>query len=87
MAKIRVRFAPSLTGFLHVGNARTALLNWLFTRKMKGVLFLRVALTARASGLELAKFIPLVEEGEKLEFLLPLKNCSQRVTEVLDFLK
>jgi len=42
MEKIRVRFAPSPTGFLHVGNARTALFNWLFARKKKGVLILRV---------------------------------------------
>src|ERR1700744_4308593 len=37
--KVSVRFAPSPTGLLHVGNARTALLNWLFARKA-GVLFL-----------------------------------------------
>ena len=29
---VRVRFAPSPTGYLHVGNARTALFNWLFAR-------------------------------------------------------
>jgi nondiscriminating glutamyl-tRNA synthetase len=38
----RVRFAPSPTGELHVGNARTALFNWLFARRQKGVLILRV---------------------------------------------
>ena len=42
MEKIRVRFAPSPTGFLHVGNARTALFNWLFARKNGGVFILRV---------------------------------------------
>ncbi len=42
MNKIRVRFAPSPTGFLHVGNARTALFNWLFARQKKGVFILRV---------------------------------------------
>ncbi|UCC41869.1 MAG: glutamate--tRNA ligase [Candidatus Aminicenantes bacterium] len=42
MEKVRVRFAPSPTGFLHVGNARTALFNWLFARKKKGVFILRV---------------------------------------------
>jgi glutamyl-tRNA synthetase len=40
--KVRVRFAPSPTGFLHVGNARTALYNWLFARKQKGTYVLRV---------------------------------------------
>lgn len=48
---------------------------------------LRVALTARVSGLELNKFIPLVEKGAKLIFPKPLKNCSQRVSVILDFLK
>lgn len=37
----RVRFAPSPTGNIHVGNARTALINWLFVRKMGGELVLR----------------------------------------------
>jgi len=38
----RVRFAPSPTGFLHVGNARTALYNWLFARNQKGTFVLRI---------------------------------------------
>jgi glutamyl-tRNA synthetase len=37
-----VRFAPSPTGLLHVGNARTAMLNWLFARKHHGRFFLRI---------------------------------------------
>ena len=37
-----VRFAPSPTGLLHVGNARTALLNWLFAKKMGGRFLLRI---------------------------------------------
>ena len=39
---VKVRFAPSPTGLLHVGNMRTALLNWLYARKMGGVFFLRI---------------------------------------------
>ncbi|MBT8398656.1 MAG: glutamate--tRNA ligase [Gemmatimonadetes bacterium] len=39
---LRVRFAPSPTGFLHVGGARTALFNWLLARKEEGVLVLRI---------------------------------------------
>ncbi len=38
----RVRFAPSPTGQLHVGNARTALFNWLFARQTGGVMVLRI---------------------------------------------
>ena len=39
---VRVRFAPSPTGFLHVGSARTALFNWLFARHEKGQFLLRI---------------------------------------------
>ena len=42
MKKTRVRFAPSPTGLLHVGNARTALYNWLFARKTGGDFLLRI---------------------------------------------
>ena len=38
----RVRFAPSPTGFFHVGNARTALYNWLFARSTSGTFILRI---------------------------------------------
>jgi len=39
---VRVRFAPSPTGYLHVGGARTALFNWLFARRQGGKMLLRV---------------------------------------------
>jgi len=42
MSDIRVRFAPSPTGFLHVGGARTALFNWLLARKQGGTFILRI---------------------------------------------
>ncbi len=41
-ARIRVRYAPSPTGMLHVGGVRTALFNWLFARKNGGVFVLRI---------------------------------------------
>ncbi|HLX84661.1 MAG TPA: glutamate--tRNA ligase [Terriglobales bacterium] len=41
-SSVRVRFAPSPTGQLHVGNARTALFNWLFARRAGGVMVLRI---------------------------------------------
>ncbi|MEI7972765.1 MAG: glutamate--tRNA ligase family protein, partial [Bdellovibrio sp.] len=40
--KIRLRFAPSPTGYLHVGGARTALYNFLYARKMHGEFILRI---------------------------------------------
>lgn len=42
MNEVRVRFAPSPTGSLHVGGARTALFNWLFARNQHGVFVLRI---------------------------------------------
>jgi len=46
--EIRVRFAPSPTGYLHIGGARTALFNWLFARHHGGKLILRVEDTDKA---------------------------------------
>lgn len=42
MKKVRTRFPPSPTGYLHLGGARTALFNWLFARHHKGTFILRV---------------------------------------------
>ncbi len=42
MTQVRVRFAPSPTGFLHIGGVRTALFNWLFAKQQKGVFILRI---------------------------------------------
>ena len=40
--KVRVRFAPSPTGYLHIGGARTALFNWLYARHRSGLFLLRI---------------------------------------------
>nr|HPK00772.1 glutamate--tRNA ligase family protein [Candidatus Hydrogenedentota bacterium] len=42
MADVRVRIAPSPTGFLHIGTAKMALFNWLFARKYNGTFILRL---------------------------------------------
>ena len=42
MTQVRVRFAPSPTGFLHIGGVRTALFNWLFARQQHGKFILRI---------------------------------------------
>ena len=49
---MRLRFAPSPTGYLHVGGARTAIFNWLFARKEGGVLVLRIEDTDRVRSSE-----------------------------------
>ena len=40
--KVRTRFAPSPTGYLHIGGARTALFSWLYARKLGGDFILRI---------------------------------------------
>jgi glutamyl-tRNA synthetase len=50
--KIRVRFAPSPTGYLHIGGARTALFNWLFARANGGTFILRIEDTDRSRYVE-----------------------------------
>ncbi|MCP4569791.1 MAG: glutamate--tRNA ligase [FCB group bacterium] len=58
MSEIRVRIAPSPSGFLHVGVARTAIINWLYARKLGGQFILRVEDTdAARSSKEMVKSI------------------------------
>ncbi len=52
---MRTRFAPSPTGYLHVGGARTALFNWLYARKHGGAFILRVEDTDEARNTEEAR--------------------------------
>jgi len=48
MSQVRVRFAPSPTGFFHIGSARTALFNWLYARHTGGKFILRIEDTDKA---------------------------------------
>lgn len=52
MPEVRVRFAPSPTGFFHIGSARTALFNWLYARHCEGVFVLRIEDTDRERNTE-----------------------------------
>ncbi|MCL5807599.1 MAG: glutamate--tRNA ligase [Deltaproteobacteria bacterium] len=60
---IRVRFAPSPTGELHVGNARTALFNWLFARRHGGAFILRVEDTDQSPTTTAVETKPLEVPG------------------------
>src|SRR5580700_7419904 len=51
---VRVRFAPSPTGFLHIGGARTALFNWLYARHTSGAFILRIEDTDAARNTQAA---------------------------------
>jgi len=63
--QVRVRFAPSPTGPLHIGGVRTALFNYLFAKKNKGVFYLRIEDTDQN------RFVPGAEKYimEALEWL------------------
>jgi nondiscriminating glutamyl-tRNA synthetase len=61
--EVKVRMAPSPTGFLHVGSAHTALYNWLFARRNKGKFILRVEDTDTARSSE--EMVQVILDGLK----------------------
>lgn len=65
MTDVRVRLAPSPTGYMHVGNARTVLFNWLLARKTGGTMVWRVEDTDRSRYVEAA----LLDQRESLDWL------------------
>jgi glutamyl-tRNA synthetase len=63
MSQVRVRFAPSPTGFLHIGGVRTALFNWLYARQQKGIFVLRIEDTDQSRSTD--ESIQAIIEGMK----------------------
>jgi len=61
MSQVRVRFAPSPTGFFHIGSARTALFNWLYARHTGGTFVLRIEDTDQARNSE--AFLKLIYDS------------------------
>jgi glutamyl-tRNA synthetase len=61
MSQVRVRFAPSPTGFFHIGSARTALFNWLYARHTGGVFILRIEDTDQSRNSE--EFLRLIYDS------------------------
>ncbi len=61
MSQVRVRFAPSPTGFFHIGSARSALFNWLYARHTGGVFILRIEDTDRERNSE--EFLKLIYDS------------------------
>ncbi|MCX6955394.1 MAG: glutamate--tRNA ligase family protein [Verrucomicrobia bacterium] len=61
MSQVRVRFAPSPTGFFHIGSARTALFNWLYARHTGGVFILRIEDTDKERNSE--QFLNVIYES------------------------
>src|SRR3954466_8727202 len=60
---VRVRFAPSPTGYLHIGGARTALFNWLYARHTNGTFVLRIEDTDTARNTQEA--VDVILQGLK----------------------
>lgn len=63
MTQVRVRFAPSPTGFLHIGGVRTALFNWLYARQQNGIFILRIEDTDKSRSTD--ESIQAIIEGMK----------------------
>ena len=77
--KVRTRFAPSPTGYLHIGGARTALFSWLYAQKMKGEFVLRIEDTDRERSTPEA--VDAIENGETVEidFEKGIVICSKGI--------
>jgi glutamyl-tRNA synthetase len=72
---VRVRFAPSPTGNLHLGGLRTALLNYLLARKTKGTMILRIEDTDRVSEKRVTPYLGLANDCvAKHESILRVQN-------------
>lgn len=63
MSKVRVRFAPSPTGFFHIGSARTALFNWLYAKHTGGTFVLRIEDTDKERNTE--ESLKVLKDGMK----------------------
>src|SRR3954463_11573780 len=82
---VRVRMAPSPTGFLHIGNVRTALFNWLFARNRGGEFLLRIenpdtsreVAEATEQIQESLRWLGLDWDGDVTFQLDRLSNCAQ----------
>ena len=76
MSEVRVRFAPSPTGYLHIGGARTALFNYLYAKKHQGTFILRVEDTDKERS---------TEEATWLSWLAIRKHCLKQFVQGLQY--
>ena len=82
--QVRVRFAPSPTGKLHVGGARTAIYNWAFARANNGVFIPRIAhSSAGDSAFHLLHKLRVQIDGQNLasKLIQPLRNRAAEASE------
>ena len=91
MSQIITRFAPSPTGFLHIGGARTALFNWLYARRFGGTFLLRIEDTDRERSTEAAveaildglKWLGLDWDGEAISQFARAERHREVVDQML----
>jgi len=92
MTQVVTRFAPSPTGFLHIGGARTALFNWLYARRMNGKFLLRIEDTDRERSTEAAveaiigglKWLGLEWDGEAVSQFERAERHREVARQLLD---
>jgi glutamyl-tRNA synthetase len=91
MSNVITRFAPSPTGFLHIGGARTALFNWLYARRFGGTFLLRIEDTDRERSTEAAveaildglRWLGLDWDGEAISQFARAKRHREVVQQML----
>src|ERR1700761_6709722 len=91
MAAVITRFAPSPTGFLHIGGARTALFNWLYAKHFGGQFLLRIEDTDRERSTQAAvdaiidglKWLGLNWDGEVIYQFARAERHREAVAELL----
>lgn len=91
-SKVKVRFAPSPTGFFTIGNARTALFNWLFSQNQNGEFYLRIEDTDKERSLkkyedeiiESLKWLDLNWQGEIIRQSERIKIYKQYLEKLLN---
>ena len=76
---IRTRFAPSPTGYLHIGNTRIAIISWLFAKKKSGIFILRIDDTNKNEKNKKYKIKKIKEDLDQLKIIWDIKfNQSER---------
>src|ERR1700704_1138833 len=91
-APVITRFAPSPTGFLHIGGARTALFNWLYARGRGGKMLLRIEDTDRERSTKAAidaildglSWLGIDWDGDTIYQFARVARHRERVEELLD---
>ena len=80
--EVKVRFAPSPTGYLHVGGLRTALFNYLYAKKVGGKMVLRIEDTDQNRKIENERTAPLAHSQTKRKAKAERETKARRKTKM-----